>query len=363
VLSAVNGPFEVRDVAVPEIRPDGVLLRVALSGVCATDAHVFKGDWPNFRLPSILGHENCARIVALGPGVETDFFGTPLAPGDLVVPRVASCGHCWYCLVAGASRWCPSRTLGPVLEDGLSLSGGWSELMYLEGHSVQLFKTSAPPEVAVLTEPMATCVGGIDRAQIKLGETVVVQGSGPIGLLATACARLAGAGTLIVVGGPPARLSLARTFGADITIDIDEVPDSAERTKRVLAATPRGFGADLVLGCVGHPAAVGEGLSYVRPGNARAVEIGNATGGGSFPMRPSPDLVYKNATLHGFWGTTTEHWVAALRVLERGALPFERVVSHRLPLTRAADAIAAINGNYQIDGRTALKITIEPNQP
>jgi threonine dehydrogenase-like Zn-dependent dehydrogenase len=210
---------------------------------------------------------------------------------------------------------------------------------------------------------MATCVGGIDRAAIKLGETVVVQGTGPIGLLTTACARLAGAGILIVVGGPRARLDLARSMGADVTIDIEEVPDPAERTRRVLGATPRGFGADLVLGCVGHPAAVGEGLGYLRPGNARAVEIGNATGGGSFPMRPSADLVYKNATLHGFWGATTEHWVAALRVLERGALPFERVVSHRLPLTRVGDAISALNGNYQIDGKTALKVAIEPGQP
>ena len=361
VLTGVNGPFELRDLPLPEPRQHGVLLRMALSGVCATDAHVFKGDWPSFRFPSILGHENCARIVALGAGVETDFFGEPLTPGDLVVPRMASCGRCWYCLVGGASRWCPNRPTGPATVDGLSLSGGWSEFMYLQGDSLQLFKTDAPAEVAVLTESMATCVGGIDRAAIKLGETVVVQGAGPIGLLTTACARLAGAGTLIVVGGPPERLALARSFGADVTIDIDEVVDPAERTRRVMAATPRGFGADLVLGCVGHPAAVGEGLGYLRPGGARLVEIGNATGGGSFPMRPSPDLVYKNATLHGFWGTTTEHWMAALRVLERGALPFERIVSHRLPLTRVGDAIAAINGNYQIDGRTALKVAIEPS--
>jgi L-iditol 2-dehydrogenase len=90
------------------------------------------------------------------------------------------------------------------------------------------------------------------------------------------------------------------------------------------------------------------------------VEVGNATGGGSFAMRPSPDLVYPNATLHGFWGATTEHWIAALRVLERRALPFERVVSHRLPLARAIDAIRALNGDYQIDGRTAFKVAIEP---
>src|SRR6516225_439412 len=90
VLAGVNGPFEVRNLPVPILRPNGVLLRVALSGVCATDAHVFKGDWPNFQFPSILGHENCAWVVALGPGVETDFFGESLTPGDLVVPRMAS---------------------------------------------------------------------------------------------------------------------------------------------------------------------------------------------------------------------------------------------------------------------------------
>jgi L-iditol 2-dehydrogenase len=360
VLTAEGGPFEVRELEVPKLGERGALLRMALSGVCATDAHIFKGDWPAFRFPAILGHENCARVEALGPAVQTDFLGQPLAPGDLVVPRVASCGRCWYCLVGGASRWCPNRVVAPGTAGGLALTGGWAELMYLESDSLQLFKTSAPPEVAVLTEPMATCVGAVDRARLRLGETVVVQGAGPIGLLTAACARLAGADRLILVGGPPARLELARSFGVDVTIDIDQVPDPAERRRMVLAETPLGFGADLVLGCVGHPSAVGEGLSYLRPGNARMVEVGNATGGGSFAMRPSPDLVYPNATLHGFWGATTEHWIAALRVLERRALPFERVVSHRLPLARAVDAIRALNGDYQIDGRTAFKVAIEP---
>ena len=362
VLAGVGGPFAVDELPVPEVRPGGALLRMALSGVCATDAHIFKGDWPGFRFPAILGHENCAHVVALGPGVEADFLGEPLAPGDLVVPRVASCGRCWYCLVGGASRWCPNRTVSPGTRGGLALTGGWAEQMYLESDALQLFKTAAPPGIAVLTEPMATCVGAIDRAGLKLGETVVVQGAGPIGLLTAACARLAGAGRLILVGGPAERLELAAAFGVDQVIDIEAVSDPAERAERVLAATPRGFGADLVLGCVGHPAAVGEGLTYLRPGNARMVEVGNATGGGSFPMRPSPDLVYKNATLHGFWGATTEHWIAALRVLERRALPFDRLVSHRLPLARAQDAITALNGDYRIDGRTVVKVAIEPGQ-
>jgi L-iditol 2-dehydrogenase len=79
-------------------------------------------------------------------------------------------------------------------------------------------------------------------------------------------------------------------------------------------------------------------------------------------MRPSPDLVFKNSTLSGFWGTTTEDWVAALRVLERRAMPYERIVSHRLPLDRAIDAIKALNSNYLVDGRTALKVAIEAGQ-
>jgi threonine dehydrogenase-like Zn-dependent dehydrogenase len=361
VLTGEGGPFELRELPVPAVRERGALLRMALSGVCATDAHIFKGDWPSFRFPAILGHENCARVEKLGPGVETDFLGQPLAPGDLVVPRVASCGRCWYCLVGGAARWCPNRVVAPGTSGGLALTGGWAELMYLESEGLQLFKTTVSPEVAVLTEPMATCVGAIDRAQLKLGETVVVQGAGPIGLLTAACARLAGADRLILVGGPPARLELTREFGVDVAIDIGAVPDPAERRRRVLAETPRGFGADLVLGCVGHPDAVGEGLGYLRPGNARMVEVGNATGFGSFAMRPSPDLVFPNATLHGFWGATTEHWIAALRVLERRAMPFERVVSHRLPLGRALDAVRALNGDYQIDGRTAFKVAIEPD--
>ncbi|MBM4419588.1 MAG: zinc-binding dehydrogenase [Chloroflexi bacterium] len=360
VLTAQGGPFVTRTLPIPEIGPRGVVLKMALGGVCATDAHIFQGDWPGFTFPAILGHENCAWIARLGADVTVDFLGEPIGPGDLVIPRVAGCGRCWYCLCGGAMRWCPNRRLAPGVTPGESLIGGWAEYMVLDSETLQMFRTTAPPEVAVLTEPMATCVGGIERAALRLCETVVVQGAGPIGLLTAACARLAGAGKLILVGGPADRLTLAGEFGVDHTIDIDAVPDPAERVRQVRALTPRGFGADLVLGCVGHPAAVGEGLQYVRPGTARMVEIGNATGGGSFPLRPSPDLVYKNTTLHGFWGTTTEHWISALRVLERGALPFQKVVTHRLPLERAGDAIAALNGGYRVDGRTALKIAIDP---
>jgi threonine dehydrogenase-like Zn-dependent dehydrogenase len=178
VLTGEGGPFELRELPVPTVRERGALLRMALSGVCATDAHIFKGDWPGFRFPAILGHENCARVEELGPGLETDFLGQPLGPGDLVVPRVASCGRCWHCLVGGAARWCPNRVVAPgplrgskrppsgleAASGGLALTGGWAELMYLESESLQLFKTTVAPEVAVLTEPMATCVGAIDRA-------------------------------------------------------------------------------------------------------------------------------------------------------------------------------------------------------
>jgi L-iditol 2-dehydrogenase len=163
------------------------------------------------------------------------------------------------------------------------------------------------------------------------------------------------------VGGPAERLELAQAFGADVTINIDDLRTPEERLRAVVSETPGGLGADVVYGCVGKAAAWSEGISYLRDGDGRFVEVGLAGDDGPVSFNPATQLVAKNATFIGALGMAEEDSLTAVHVIEGGRLPLEQVVSHQLPLARVADAMAALNGDYRLDGRTAVKIAIAPN--
>ncbi len=360
VLDKPLGTFRVEDFPVPDPAPGTVLLRMELSGCCATDAHTYLGQWQT-AFPVLLGHENVGRVEATGPGGQQDFLGRDLHSGDRVFARWGWCGQCYECRTLQPRR-CRNRSgYGGT---PTPFSGGFAEYLYVSApQSTFMLKMDAPASTAVLSEPLGVAVTAVRRAQPRLGDTVVVQGCGAIGLLTLGLARQAGATRAIVVGAPAERLDVARAFGADVTINIDEVRDPAERTRAVLAETPNGLGGDLVFGCVGLAPAWLEGISYVRDGG-RFMELGLASDTGDVTFNPSTQLVARNISLMGTLGLESyQDAVVAGRILEAGRLPFELMVSHQLPLERVADAIQALNADYRVDGRTALKIAIAPNGP
>jgi L-iditol 2-dehydrogenase len=330
-----------------------------LSGCCATDAHTYLGQWKTV-FPALLGHENVGTVVATGPGGQHDYLGHELKPGDRVFARWGWCGQCYECRTLQQPRRCRNRAAAAPA----AFSGGFAEYLYLNApETTFMLKMDVSATTAVLSEPLGVAVTAVRRAAPRLGETVVVQGCGAIGLLTLGVAKLAGATRAIVVGGPRERLEVARAFGADVVIDIDEVRDPAERTRAVLAETVAGMGADLVFGCVGLAPAWLEGISYVRDGG-RFMELGLASDTGDVIFNPCTQLVAKNISLMGTLGLENyADAVAAGRILEAGRLPFSTLISHQLPLERVGDAIQALNSNYQVDGRTALKIAIAPNGP
>jgi L-iditol 2-dehydrogenase len=362
VLDKPLGTFTVEDFPVPDPAPGTVLLRMELSGCCATDAHTYLGQWQHAVFPVLLGHENVGRVEATGPGGQQDFLGHELQPGDRVFARWGWCGQCYECRTLQQPRRCRIRSAYGGTPT--PFSGGFAEYLYVATpQTTFMLKMDAPPSTAVLSEPLGVAVTAVRRAQPRLGETVVIQGCGAIGLLTLGVAKLSGATRAIVVGGPAERLEVARAFGADVTVDIDQVRDPDERTRAVLAETPNGLGADLVFGCVGLAPAWLEGISYVRDGG-RFMELGLASDTGDVTFNPSTQLVAKNISLMGTLGLESyQDAVVAGRILEAGRLPFDRLVSHQLPLDRVADAIQALNSDYRVDGRTALKIAIAPNGP
>jgi L-iditol 2-dehydrogenase len=368
VLQAVGGPFEIWSLPAPEELPPGTfLLRVELTGICGTDAHIYRGHMPGIQYPVLLGHEIVGTIAALGEGVEHDYLGHRVEIGDRIalLPSL-SCGTCYECSVARMPARCPNKrpTYGfknPATTEPL-LSGGYAEYLFVYNAGTIFFKTSISPERAVLMEPFAVGIHAIDRSHLHLGDTVVVQGTGAIGLAAIACAKNSGASKIIAIGGPPGRLELARRMGADYTIDIAEVRTPPERLAAVHELLGSTRGASIVFGCVGHPSAFLEGISYTVTGGVM-VEVGHFTDTGSIAFNPYTDLLRRNITIEGVYGYGSNYigvFCRSIEFLENGSHPFELMVSHQVGLSQVQDAIEALSGTLNLYGRDTIKVAVNP---
>ena len=364
VLDKPKGTFAVEDYEVPAPGPGQFLLRTELSGTCATDTHIYLGEVPGIPYPIVMGHEFVGVIQRLGSGVTEDAEGKPVKLGDRVVPMPATpCGVCYECVVdPGPVVNCPNYDVtGFTNNDERKLAGGWSEVIHFQNPRTRFFKTELPPEIAVLAEPFSTSVHGVQRVGILPGDSVLIQGSGTVGLLAIAAAITHGATRVIVIGGPTRRLEVARAFGADVTIDIGEVTDPEERVRLVREATVGSRGVDVAIEGAGVPAAVIEGIRCLRNGG-RYLEVGHFADVGTIPLNPNRHLLANNITLAGSSGYGPLHFLQSLRLLERRAFPYETLLTHRLPLSRARDAVMALTpeGGWKVDGEEVGKIAIEP---
>ena len=251
--------------------PGAALVKVKLAGICGTDVHLWHGQLP-IPLPVILGHETVGVIEELGEGLEKDLAGNSLAAGDRIAwSSSINCNECYYC----RTKPQPTRCLGRKAY-GISyscnvaphLQGGYADYIYLRpGTAIFKIPEELPTEAVIGAGcALVTSLHGIERIRVDMGDNVVVQGSGPVGLAALAVAKASGAAQTIVFGGPPHRLEIAKRFGADVCIDVEQ-SSVAERKARVLDLTG-GFGADVVLECVGIPAAVPEGVESVATAGA-----------------------------------------------------------------------------------------------
>lgn len=361
ILSGEKGTFTVGEAVVPDPGPGEVLVRQSMCGVCGTDVHVYQGHARRKAFPLVLGHEIVGVIEKLGSGVDTDAMEKPVREGDLIaiIPG-QQCGTCYFCAVVREPGLCPNVLaygFRPYADIKPHFQGGYAEYVLLNIPRSKFLKVQSPPEVAVLLEPFTVGLHFAEKAQMKLGSTAVIQGAGAIGLFSLAAAIEAGAHRTIVVGAPASRLELAKAFGADVTINIEEVPDAQERIEAVKAETPGGYGADVVFECTGVPPAIPEGVEMLRRGGTY-VEGGHFTDAGDVSMNPFNHFVFRHITLVGVWASTITHFVRGLPILESGRYPFEEMVSHTLPLSRVGEAIDALSTNYRLDGEEVRKIAI-----
>lgn len=361
VLDKPGGTFEIKEYPLPDLAPGTILLKQELGGVCGTDIHMYHGRLPGIGYPIILCHEFVGTVAGLGEGVTQDFLGRPLKVGDrvLVAPGVG-CGNCHYCIIEKTPTTCEiGFAYGFISEDVAPFGGGFGEYIYLHHPRTAVLKTDLPPEVAVLAEPMSVAMHAVTRAKINLGDTVVIQGSGAVGLTVQACAKLAGAAKIIHIGGPTDfRINMAKEFGADITINIAEVKDSAERIKLVKEETIKGLGADVVFECTGVPQSVPEGFDMLRT-SGTFVEVGHFTNAGEVAINPFVHLCNKNINLQGSWGGEIEGFVRALPIMEKRLFPLEKLVTHVVGMERLQDVVEVPKQGYMLDGKESLKICVK----
>jgi threonine dehydrogenase-like Zn-dependent dehydrogenase len=329
--------FDVEEFVVPDPAPGGLLLRQELAGICGTDLH----NWQNgIKTPTLLGHEAVGIIEKLGAGTTHDILGNPIKEGDRIVFHPRNNG------VAYGFR-------GP----DQPFTGGFADYIHLSEPNSCIIKSNVPPKVGVLAEPFTVGVHSVMRANVQLGDTVIVQGAGAIGLMTLACAKLSGAAKLIIIGGPAPRLELAKRLGADITIDIGEVPDVEERKALVMSHTTRGKGADVVFECAGFLPAFPEGLSYVKEDGV-FVEVGHFVDIGTVVVNPHQHFLRPNLRLEGVWGSRHHHFIRGMALLENNELPFADMVSHVLPLEATRAGFDALNGSYKLGDEVVIKIAV-----
>ena len=343
VMPDFRQPFELRRYPLPEeIEAGAMLVKVEMAGICGTDVHLWKGQLPIPR-PIIMGHETVGVIEKLGGDGARDWTGAQLLPGDRVTWSAGMlCGNCYHCTVINQPTRCLNRSAYGISfnsDDPPHFSGGYAEYIFLRPGTA-VFKLTDVTSEAITGAGCAlvTAIHGLERLRISGGDCVVIQGSGPVGLAALAVAQTAGALRTIVVGGPEARLELARVFGADHTINIAERADSASRLEQVRQLTD-GHGADAVIECVGSPSVVPEGFEMCRDGGKYLV-LGHYGDAGAAPINPHV-ITRKQLTIHGSWASEPRHMAMAIEFLQKHGkrFPFERLISHRFPLERAFEAL------------------------
>jgi threonine dehydrogenase-like Zn-dependent dehydrogenase len=347
VLPGFQEPLSLREYPdITDLQPGEALVRVEMAGICGTDVHLWLGQLP-IPVPVILGHETAGRIEKLGAGLERDWLGTPLAPGDRVTwASSIACGECFYCRLKAQPTRCLFRKAYGISYSAAEpphLRGGYAEKILLRpGSALFRLPDTLPTEALVGAGcALTTAIHGIERCPVSWGDFVVIQGAGPVGLASLAVSLEAGASRVIVVGGPPHRLEMAKRFGAHATIDIGAVPDIAARRARVLEETG-GYGADVVIECVGHPEAVPEGMELCRDG-AKFLVLGQYGNAGNVSLNPHL-ITRKQLQMIGAWGFEPRHVARAVSLLDRTEWKhhFAAQITHRFPLAEADAALAAV---------------------
>jgi L-iditol 2-dehydrogenase len=321
------GDIRLEEVPTPVPAAGEALLAIRACGICGTDSHIWQGSFPLEQTPRTLGHEFAGEVVAVGGEVGA------FAPGDRVVADInIGCGECAYC-----HR--DQRLLCPSLQQlGVHRDGGFAEYMVAPAATLRRMPDGMSFRDAALVEPVVCVLHGQDQVAIAPGESLLVLGAGPMGLIHIMLAKMRGAAPIVVTETNQLRLQCAQRVGADIAIDAT----AADASDQVLRAVG-GEGADVVIEAAGTEATYRQATSFLRPGG-RLLMFGAPDPRLTIPI--SPFEVYRNEwTIVGSFAGTYRAWPDAIALLAHGRLDTDALVTSTIELADLPAALDDISGN------------------
>jgi L-iditol 2-dehydrogenase len=314
------GDLELKEWPEPTPAPDEVKLKIAAAGICGTDIHIIKGEWPS-RPPVVLGHEFCGTVVEVGTHVRR------FKPGDRVVASnpAQTCGKCYHCR-AGNPFMCLHR-----VSAGYMIDGAFAEYICIREERCHSLPDHVSFRQAALGEPLSVAVHAvIDRTTVHAGDLVLVAGPGAVGLLTMLVAKLEGARVIVAgVAKDRSRLTLAEELGADLVID-----SSTEDLVGIVGRLSDGEGADLVYECSG----VANSLDLCWAAVRREGTLAQV---GIYPSRIETDfnkVVMKELTVIGSFGYVWNSWRRSIQLLSDRRIKTEALISHEVSLSQFEEA-------------------------
>jgi threonine 3-dehydrogenase len=324
---------------VPAIGAADVLVRVKTASICGTDLHIYGWDrWSQGRIkpPLTLGHEFCGVVESVGEEV------TAVKAGDFVSAEMhVNCGHCHQCRL-GEAHICQNLRI-----IGIDQDGAFAEFVKIPASNIWKLDPAIPEHYGAILDPLGNAVHTV-LAGPMAGQTVLVTGCGPIGLMSIAVAKACGSSTVFATETNENRRAMAKKMGADVVLN----PAAEDAVTRILAQT-NGTGVDALLEMSGNPTAIQQGFKALRAGG-RASLLGIPTE--SVPLDLVSDVIFKGATVQGIYGRRMYGtWVQMTALLKAGRLNLEPLFGEREPLEKFEDAFAKLQGGL------AGKILLYPN--
>jgi len=344
-----QGSIKLREVAKPKPGVGEALIRVTLTTICGTDVHILRGEYP-VKSGLIVGHEPVGVVEEVGPGV------IGYARGDrVIVGAITPCGQCRACL-SGAPSQCGH------MGDGYEAIGGWrfgntingcqAEFVLVPNAQANLAKIPdalRDEDVVLCPDIMSTGFSASERAGVRLGDSVVIFAQGPIGLCATAGAKMSGASLVIGVDRVPARLEMAKRMGADVVLNYEQQDVVAEIKKLT------GGGADVAIEALGTQPTFENALRAIRPGGTLS-SLGVYSGHLSLPLDAFAAGLGDHTLVTSLCPGGKERMRRLMSIVAAKRAPFEALVTHSFSLDQIEEAYDLFG--HQRDG--VLKVAIRP---
>jgi 2-desacetyl-2-hydroxyethyl bacteriochlorophyllide A dehydrogenase len=357
VIQTAARKLELREFPIPEVHDDDGLLRMEMCGICGSDYEQYQGAFPGMRFPVIPGHEPLGFIEKIG---KTAARRWGVREGDRVAVEVLlPCGFCENCR-AGAYRLCTGKGRMSAYgytpcEIAPALWGGYAQHMYLDPHTV-MHKVSpkVPAELAVMFNPIGAGIRwAVQLPGTTIGDTIVILGPGQRGLASVIAAKEAGASRIIVTGlkRDAKKLALAREFGATDTLNVEE-QDAVAAVREITG----GRGADVVVDVTAYAtAAVTQAIDMVR--RCGTVVLAGTKGPHPVENFLSDKIVGKEIRMQGALGVDFRAYAPAVKLIESGRFPLEKMHTHTFPLEKAEHAIKILAG--EVPGEEAIHIALK----